>query len=86
MKRIWVVLAIVLVLSLIAPMAQAYDPKPPGDVNGDDQVNENDFYILRDVYLGRIGTVRWDARADLNKDGIINCLDFSIIAANWYKW
>ncbi len=82
--RVLTVCAIVVILFvLLAVPAYAF---PPGDVNHDNQVNLNDFYIMRPVYLAIRGDVRYDARADLNNDGQINCRDYSTWFANFEKW
>ena len=55
---------------------QGPDPKCPGDLNGDGEVNAADLGLL---------LVDWavDGPGDLNDDGIINAADLGLLLAEW---
>ena len=54
-----------------------------GDLNrgyaGNRTVNGTDWTIMAGVWFTA------DATADINKDGIVNSIDFSLMNANWGK-
>ena len=50
-----------------------------GDCNTDNTVTQSDADILQAAW----GSV--DVRADFNKDGIVNSIDFAMMSANWNK-
>jgi hypothetical protein len=53
-----------------------------GDSNGDGVVSAADAELLRQAFSSTAGTGGFDARADLNRDGIVDVLDFSLLALN----
>jgi hypothetical protein len=50
-----------------------------GDVNGDGRVDCNDVAIVRAAFGKRTGQPGFDARADLNRDGIVNVIDLTTV-------
>jgi mannan endo-1,4-beta-mannosidase len=54
-------------------------PTPTGDVNGDGKIDEEDLFILLQNYLTN------NASSDLNKDGIVNMIDGTILIGNFGK-
>ena len=54
----------------------------PGDINGDWVVDWLDVAALADAWLATPASPNWNARADLVGDGIINFLDFAVLAQN----
>jgi len=48
-----------------------------GQSNQDGQVNGADWSIMANVWFTN------DATADINIDGIVNSIDFSLMNANW---
>ncbi len=53
------------------------------DVNGDFKVDIHDATLVASAYEARPGDARWDERADLDGNGIVNILDVAL-AAYWY--
>ena len=51
-----------------------------GDRDGDGQVSCTDLNIVRRAFGKKIGQSSFDARADVNGDGIVNVLDLSFVA------
>jgi hypothetical protein len=62
-------------LSFAAPTV-----KVVGDADGDGQAVCSDLLIVRASYGKRTGQAGFDARADLNKDGLVNLLDLNIVS------
>ena len=57
--------------------------KVAGDLTGDLTVGDKDIEILANNWLHEDPSL--SNTADLNKDGIVNFIDFAILAANWGK-
>ena len=57
----------------------------PGDVNGDDIVNNKDFGILRQ-YLNNWDVTINESNADVNADGIVNNKDMGILRQYLNNW
>jgi Aspartyl protease len=62
-----------------------YEPvsRVPGDITGDWVVDWFDVAALADAWLTTPESPNWNARADMVSDGIINFLDFAVLAQNW---
>jgi len=71
--------------ALMAIFQNAIDYRGPGDVDGDCIVELTDFYVLSAAFGSTKGSPRWDQRADLNFDGIVDMMDFSIASQNFGK-
>jgi peptide/nickel transport system substrate-binding protein len=56
---------------------------PPGDINGDANVDIYDAIILAGAYNSKLGDLNWNAKADINNDGTVDIYD-AIILANHY--
>jgi hypothetical protein len=54
-----------------------------GDINRDGVVNTEDQTILAAAYGSTPGDIRWNAEADLNKDGAVNLLDLMTLTNDW---
>jgi hypothetical protein len=54
-------------------------PKP-GDLNGDGAVTCVDLAIVKDSFGKRTGQAKFDVRADVNKDGIVDIRDLSFVS------
>jgi hypothetical protein len=52
----------------------------PGDLNGDDAVNCSDLTIVKASFGKRTGQAGYDARADVNTDGVVNIRDLSFVS------
>ncbi len=50
------------------------DPVLPGDVNGDGEVNRQDYILLRKYLSGEKADIN-ESNSDVNGDGIINTMD-----------
>ncbi len=57
----------------------------PGDIDGDGDVDMDDFYLWEEAYGTHDGDSDYNPIADLNYDGIINFDDFFIWAENYGK-
>lgn len=53
--------------------------RPFGDVNGDYRVSITDLVILHSITLGMEHTSLQRARADLNRDGVVDKYDLKIL-------
>ena len=53
-----------------------------GDSNSDGVINKADAAIVQHAFASASGDVTFDARADLNRDGAVDVLDFSLLALN----
>lgn len=53
-----------------------------GDVTGDGIVDCADVRAVKLVYGTRVGTVGFDPRADLNRDGVVNVRDLAVVTQN----
>lgn len=62
------------------PAGIAGDIAPTG---GDGKVNILDLAALTDAWLANPLSSNWNSQADLVSDGIINFLDFAVLAQNW---
>jgi hypothetical protein len=62
-----------------------YEPisLPAGDINGDGVVDWFDMDAFADAWLATTGGANWNTRANMVSDGIINFLDFAVLAQNW---
>lgn len=56
-----------------------------GDVDGDNKVALPDSTLVRRALGSRSGDANWDARADLNGDGVVNSSDQALVDANYRK-
>ncbi|MBX7133898.1 MAG: hypothetical protein K1X67_14595 [Fimbriimonadaceae bacterium] len=54
-----------------------------GDFEPDNEISIGDFSYLSDFYNTWIGHPQYDAYYDLNKDGYIDAMDYSIFASNY---
>jgi len=71
------------------PSATAHHDENPGknnalDLNGDCVINIEDIAQICWAFDSKPGEDRWMASADLNKDGVINILDVTLIANNYF--
>jgi hypothetical protein len=55
----------------------------PGDINGDNVVDIQDFSLLAAAYGSDSSSSNWNTNADLNCDGVVNIEDFSLLAADY---
>jgi uncharacterized repeat protein (TIGR03803 family) len=55
----------------------------PGDANGDNVVDINDFSILAAAFGSDASMSNWNTNADFNCDGVVDIQDFSLLAANF---
>ena len=62
-----------------------FGPLLGGDLNGDNLVGEEDLLTLKSVFGMRSKSVEGGAAADLNRDGVIDGQDFSLMAVNFGK-
>jgi len=53
--------------------------RPFGDINGDYRVSITDLVIVHRIALGMEHTALQRARADLNRDGVVDMLDVEIL-------
>ncbi len=51
----------------------------PGDVNGDGRVDCTDVSIVKTAFGKRTGQAGFDARADVNSDGVVNIADLAFV-------
>jgi hypothetical protein len=54
-----------------------------GDANNDNIINLDDYAILSMCWLASESQAEYDVRADLDRNGLINAADLSLLAANW---
>lgn len=57
----------------------------PGDVNGDDVINNDDLNIVNNLSGSEYGSESYISSADINSDKIINSEDVSLVNANMNK-
>jgi hypothetical protein len=55
----------------------------PGDINGDNVVNIEDFNLLAAAFGSDPSSANWNTDADLNCDGVVDIIDFSLLAENY---
>ena len=55
-------------------------PELPGDFNGDQVVNFDDFFAFTDVFGTRIGDLQWEPTYDMDGDGDVDFDDFFVFA------
>jgi subtilase family serine protease len=55
----------------------------PGDINGDNVVDIQDFSVLAAAFGSDPSTANWNPDADLNCDGVVDINDFSLLAADF---
>jgi alpha-tubulin suppressor-like RCC1 family protein len=55
----------------------------PGDLNGDNVVDIDDFTLLISAFGSDPTTGNWNINADLNGDGVVDIEDFSLLAADY---
>jgi hypothetical protein len=54
-----------------------------GDANNDNIINLDDYAILSMFWLASESQAEYDVRADLDRNGLINAADLSLLAGNW---
>lgn len=59
--------------------------RPQGDINNDLRCNVLDAIVVGNAFGSRPGSPRWDPRADLDINNVVNILDSTIIAENFGK-
>lgn len=59
--------------------------KIPGDINGDQTVNNADLILLQQAYGAVPASPNWKPNADLNKDSKIDASDLQILGKNYGK-
>ncbi len=59
--------------------------KIPGDVDGDGDVDYDDFIILAGAYGSSIGQPAYVKEADFDDDGDVDYDDFIVLAGNYGK-
>ncbi len=57
-------------------------PRAPGDADGDGVATCADMDIVKAAFGTKAGQSAFDARADLNGDGVVNVVDLSLVAQN----
>jgi len=57
----------------------------PGDINGDGDVDSDDFYIFAGAYGSSVGDPAYNPNADIDGDGYVDSDDFYIFAGNYGK-
>lgn len=55
----------------------------PGDINGDNEVNLDDYFDLADAFRAMPSDANWNPMADLNGDLTVNLDDYFILAENF---
>jgi len=55
----------------------------PGDLNGDNVVDLNDFSLFAAAFGSAPGASSWNPAADLNCDGVVDMNDFSLFAQDF---
>jgi hypothetical protein len=63
-----------------ASQASASATLTPGDLNGDNVIDLNDFALFAAAYGSEPTSPNWNPNADLNCDGEVNIEDFSLLA------
>jgi hypothetical protein len=56
-----------------------------GDINRDGSVNIPDLSMLMNAYMSTPTDSNWNPKADLNRDGVNNALDFSLMCCDYGK-
>lgn len=56
-----------------------------GDANSDNRIDLADYVILSRCWLSSKSQAGYDARADFDRDGLVNVADLALLAANWLK-
>jgi len=74
-----------LLSSLPAIVRADFGPLPSGDLNGDNTIGEEDLSALKSEFGMRTKSVEGGTAADLNRDGVIDGQDFSLLAVNLGK-
>lgn len=64
-------------LPISSPLTLDFGILKGGDLLVDNQINGGDFTYLKQKFMTN------DAVADINQDGIVNTIDFSVIYTNW---
>jgi hypothetical protein len=59
--------------------------KIPGDIDGDDRANVFDAALLGKAFGSTPGSPNWNPEADINKDGIVDNDDLTLISENYGK-
>ncbi|MBC7235356.1 MAG: hypothetical protein H5T69_05900, partial [Chloroflexi bacterium] len=54
-----------------------------GDVDNDNDVDAADASLINVAFASVPGSLNWDARADLNEDGVVDATDMALISANY---
>jgi hypothetical protein len=60
-----------------------FSNKIPGDIDGDKDVDPDDFAIFAGAYGSKEGDPTYDPEADLDRDGDVDPDDFAIFAGNY---
>ena len=53
------------------------------DFDNDGDVDYLDLKVITDAWLTQSGDEKWDERADIYRDGIVNCKDYALLADAW---
>jgi Dockerin type I domain len=74
-SRIRFMLVIALFGAVLAAGYALLPPEPRGDLNGDGVVNYDDLKFVVSRLGTRVGQPGFDARADVNRDGVVDAAD-----------
>lgn len=64
----------------------ASDVRPVGDIDGDDDVDFDDFDLFAQAWLAQWGQVEFNPAADLEVDNKIDFADYGLFAWGWEKY
>jgi hypothetical protein len=56
-----------------------------GDADGDNRITTTDFTLVNRAFGKSVGQAGYEARADLNGDGVVNAADVEIVQRNQRK-
>ena len=72
------------VTSFMSYCGDVDNPWPLGDLNRDCSLDLFDLLIVAEEWLGQCDWLNWKCRGgDLNDDGVVNLVDFSIMSSRW---
>ena len=57
----------------------------PMDIDGNGDISQLDYQLLRNAYLSEEGDDNWNPAADIDGDGVVGPADYSYLRANWLK-